>query len=152
MTFRHPKTNQKLLLRLEDSMHHQNNLGADIIIALDDVVSATNTDQKRFKEATYCTIQKFDRYLASHEKKKIQNVFLTIQSGLDLPLREICLEAFRDRDHLIPGYAISGLSGRKEKESFVKIVDFCCNALHDTKPRHLMGVGYPLYYIILCTA
>merc|ERR1711862_569026 len=66
-------------------------------------------------------------------------------------LREICLDAFRVRDDLIPGYAIGGLSGGEEKESFVQIVDFCCKALPDLKPRYLMGVGYPLD-IVLCTA
>merc|ERR1712232_478772 len=111
----------------------------------------TDVDKKRFEEATYRTIRWLDRCFASHKKKETQNLFPIVQGGLDISLREICLEAFRDRDHLIPGYAIGGLSGGEEKESFIKIVDFCCKALPDVKPRYLMGVGYPLG-IVLCTA
>merc|ERR1719491_767884 len=34
------KSNKRMLLRPEDSILHQNNIGADIIMALDDVVSS----------------------------------------------------------------------------------------------------------------
>lgn len=151
VTFKHPTTDQELILRPEDSIKHQNNIGADIIMALDDVVSSTNVDQKRFEEATYRTIRWLDRCMEAHAKKEVQNLFPIVQGGLDTRLREICLEAFRERDEMIPGYAIGGLSGGEEKESFVKIVDFCCKALPDVKPRYLMGVGYPLD-IVVCTA
>ena len=137
-----------IIIFIEDSIHHQNNIGADIIMALDDVVPATDVDKKRFEEATYRTIRWLDRCFESHKKKETQNLFPIVQGGLDISLREICLEAFRERDHLIPGYAIGGLSGGEEKESFIKIVDFCCKALPDVKPRYLMGVGMFFCWIL----
>ena len=47
---------QRMLLRPEDSIHHQNNIGSDIIMALDDVVSSVSDDNTRFKIATYRTV------------------------------------------------------------------------------------------------
>jgi len=150
--FRHPDNpKQELVLRPEDSIRHQNNIGADIIMMLDDVISSTSTSHARFKEATYRTVRWLDRCYASHKKKDKQSLFPIVQGGLDTDLRDICLKEFYKRDLNIPGYAIGGLAGGEEKEKFFKIVDFCCKALPDLKPRYLMGVGYPLD-IVLCTA
>ena len=77
-----------------------------------------------------------------------------MQGGLDTSpggLRDICLAGFRLRDDKAPGYAIGGLAGGESKDCFWKIVDKCCRALPDTKPRYLMGVGYPLD-LVVCTA
>jgi queuine tRNA-ribosyltransferase catalytic subunit len=75
-----------------------------------------------------------------------QNLFPIVQGGLDDTLgglREQCLAGFRHRQvHLgyrIPGYAIGGLAGGEAKDDFWKIVDLCCRALPDDKPRYLMG-------------
>ena len=40
-----------MLLTPEESIRCQNNIGADIIMQLDDVVGATTTDDDRFLEA-----------------------------------------------------------------------------------------------------
>jgi queuine tRNA-ribosyltransferase catalytic subunit len=50
-----------------------------------------------------------------------------------------------------PGYAIGGLAGGEDKESFCKVVAH--NALHlpQQKPRYLMGVGYPID-LVVCVA
>lgn len=41
VNFTHPQTNENLYLRPEDSINAQNEIGADIIMALDDVVKTT---------------------------------------------------------------------------------------------------------------
>ena len=48
---------QRMLLRPEDSIHHQNNIGSDIMMALDDVVSSVADDPARFRIATYRTVR-----------------------------------------------------------------------------------------------
>ena len=48
---------QRMLLRPEDSIHHQNNIGSDIMMALDDVVSSVADDDTRFQIATYRTVR-----------------------------------------------------------------------------------------------
>jgi len=145
---------QRMLLRPEDSIVHQNNIGSDIIMALDDVVSSVTDDDERFKIATYRTLRWLDRCYAAHTKPKEQNLFAIVQGGLDTSLgglREKCLAGFRSRDSQIPGYAIGGLAGGESKDQFWRVVDQCCKALPDDKPRYLMGVGYPLD-LIVCTA
>ena len=47
---------QRMLLRPEDSIYHQNNIGSDIMMALDDVVSSVEVDKTRFEIATYRTV------------------------------------------------------------------------------------------------
>lgn len=150
-----PKTkSQRMLLRPEDSIYHQNNIGSDIIMALDDVVSSTADDRKRFEIATYRTLRWLDRCHAAHRRPHDQNLFPIVQGGLDTSpggLRDICLAGFRLRDEKAPGYAIGGLAGGESKEDFWRVVHHCCCALPDTKPRYLMGVGYPLD-LVVCTA
>jgi queuine/archaeosine tRNA-ribosyltransferase len=135
-----------LLLRPEDSIQHQNNIGANIIMALDDVISSVSVNEERFQIATYRTLRWYDRCYNAHMKKLTQNLFPIVQGGLDTSvggLREQCLAGFRHREinanYIIPGYAIGGLAGGEEKHHFWKVVDQCCRALPDNKPRYLMG-------------
>ena len=41
----------------------------------------------------------------------------------------------------LPGYAIGGLSGGEEKDTFWRIVTLCTDLLPKNKPRYVMGVG-----------
>jgi tRNA-guanine family transglycosylase len=52
-----------MLLTPEESIHIQNNIGADIIMALDDVVKTTITGP-RIEEAMYRTLRWIDRCIA----------------------------------------------------------------------------------------
>ena len=162
-------TTERMLLRPEDSITHQNNIGSDIMMALDDVVSSVTDDNERFTIATYRTLRWLDRCFAAHTRPNEQNLFPIVQGGLDVSvggLREQCLAGFMKRDtegnnvgkqqqkkssYRIPGYAIGGLAGGESKEDFWKVVDQCCKALPDDKPRYLMGVGYPLD-LVVCSA
>jgi queuine tRNA-ribosyltransferase len=149
---------ERLLLRPEDSISHQNNISANIIMALDDVVSSVAVNRSRFVEATHRTLRWYDRCYKAHAKKDSQNLFPIVQGALDTDLgglREQCLAGFRLREECrgmhAPGYAIGGLAGGEEKDLFWRVVDQACRALPDDKPRYLMGVGYPLD-LIVCTA
>ena len=156
VTFENPYSSngERMLLRPEDSIHHQNDIGSDIIMALDDVVSSISENEERFRQATHRTLRWLDRCLASHKYPKKQALFAIVQGGLDVSLgglRQQCLAGFRNRSGKISGYAIGGLAGGESKEEFWKVVDLCCQALPDGKPRYLMGVGYPLD-LVVCTA
>lgn len=109
---------QRMMLRPEDSIAHQNNIGSDIMMALDDVVSSITDNDERFEIATYRTLRWLDRCLAAHARPREQNLFAIVQGGLDTKvggLREKCLAGFRARDDKIPGYAIGGLAGGESK-------------------------------------
>ncbi|ONM55083.1 Queuine tRNA-ribosyltransferase [Zea mays] len=128
VTFQSPVDGKPMLLTPEESIHIQNNIGADIIMALDDVVKTTITGP-RIKEAMYRTIRWIDRCIAG----KIIN----------LANRTIELSSMK--------YAIGGLAGGEDKDSFWRVVAQCTAGLPENKPRYVMGVGYPLD-IVVCSA
>ncbi|KAK8789813.1 hypothetical protein WA158_006593 [Blastocystis sp. Blastoise] len=195
--FRDPVDGHQLLLTPEESIRCQMNIGADIMMALDDVVHSCRADYDRYKEATFRTVRWLDRCLDTHKKgqhnrgkycnsynlhqnsladqetnqsedpnihgelSKLkegevvpQNLFPIVQGWLDTEkggLRDICIQEFLKRDDQIPGYAIGGLAGGEDKESFCRVVEFCTARLPEGKPRYVMGVGYPLD-ILVCSA
>ena len=155
VTFESPfEAGKMLLLRPEDSIGHQLEIGSDIMMALDDVVSSVTDNDARFLEATHRTLRWLDRCLDAHTNRKHQNLFAITQGGLDVSLggmREQCLAGFRNRDAHIPGYAIGGVAGGESKDAFWRVVHQACQALPDDKPRYLMGVGYPLD-LVVCVA
>lgn len=55
VTFQSPVDGSQMLLTPEESIRIQNRLGADIIMALDDVVPTTAPSAERFREATFRT-------------------------------------------------------------------------------------------------
>ncbi|TMW59936.1 hypothetical protein Poli38472_005005 [Pythium oligandrum] len=141
-----------MLLTPEMSIQHQNRIGSDIIMALDDVVSSVSDDTARFEEACDRTIRWIDRCMEAHANPERQNLFGIVQGGLDVSeggLRDRCLDAFIERD--LPGYAIGGLAGGESKDDFWKVVAKCAARLPDNKPRYVMGVGYPLD-LVVCSA
>ena len=151
VTFQSPVDGQQMLLTPERSMQIQNNIGADIIMALDDVVSSVCVDESRFEEATHRTLRWIDRCIAAHQNTSKQALFGIVQGGLNPRLRKICLEGLKERDDRLPGYAIGGLAGGEEKAAFCKVVSQCTAALPPNKPRYVMGVGYPLD-LVICSA
>ena len=158
-------------LRPEDSIQCQNEIGADVIMQLDDVISSVQSNDERFRLATLRTLRWYDRCVKAHSKPHNQNLYPILQGHLDISpggLREICLAGFKHRDiggirsetspasseeeqRTIPGFAVGGLAGGEAKEDFWKVVDHACRHLPDNRPRYLMGVGYPLD-LVVCTA
>lgn len=154
VTFHSPVDGSELLLTPEESMAIQNSIGADIMMALDDVVDAKTVDAARFEEACDRTLRWIDRCIGAHKRIEQQNLFGIVQGGLDISpggLRERCLRGMMERDENLPGYAIGGLAGGEEKSDFWRVVAMCCEVLPQHKPRYLMGVGYPLD-IVVCSA
>jgi len=151
VSFQSPSNGQSMMLTPEHSMKIQNKLGADIMMALDDVVSSVNPSYERFEEATHRTTRWFDRCLQAHERPHDQNLFPIVQGGLDYGLRQLSLKQLMERDDRIPGYAIGGLAGGEDKESFWNVVHWCTQALPENKPRYVMGIGYPVD-IVVCSA
>ncbi|GLC34723.1 hypothetical protein PLESTB_001230700 [Pleodorina starrii] len=149
VTFQSPVDGSAMLLTPEQSIAIQNRLGADIIMALDDVVPTTANDPARFEEATHRTTRWIDRCIAAHSRPGEQNLFAIVQGGLDTRLREISMQQLVARD--LPGYAIGGLAGGESKDDFWRVVSQCTAGLPPGKPRYVMGIGYPLD-IVVCSA
>lgn len=142
----------KSLLTPEESIHYQNQIGSDIMMALDDVVSSTLEDMDRVKEATVRTTRWIDRCIKANKNPSTQNLFGIVQGHLDPGLRTYSLKELIRRD--LPGYAIGGLSGGEGKDKFWRVVEQCTRpegGLPANKPRYLMGVGYSLD-LVVCVA
>ncbi|CAL0319330.1 unnamed protein product [Lupinus luteus] len=148
VTFQSPVDGKPMLLTPEESIQIQNRIGADIIMALDDVVKTTITGP-RIEEAMYRTLRWIDRCIEAHGRPHDQNLFGIVQGGLDPVLRDICIKGLVDRN--LPGYAIGGLAGGEDKDSFWRVVAQCTGSLPEDKPRYVMGVGYPLD-VVVCSA
>jgi queuine tRNA-ribosyltransferase len=151
VAFQSPVDGSQMMLTPERSMQIQNDIGADIMMALDDVVSSVCVEDARFEEATHRTLRWIDRCIAAHSRPSEQALFGIVQGGLDPRLRGICLEGLKARDDKLPGYAIGGLAGGEEKAAFCRVVSQCTAALPPNKPRYVMGVGYPLD-LVVCSA
>jgi queuine tRNA-ribosyltransferase len=75
----------------EDSIHVQNQIGADIMMALDDVVHVL-VKGPRVEDACKRTVRWLDRCIAAHKRPEEQALFGIVQGGLDEKLRDYCLE------------------------------------------------------------
>lgn len=146
--FQSPVDGTEMLLTPEKSVQIQNDIGADIIMALDDVVPSTTTGP-RVEDACHRTLRWIDRCIAAHARPTEQSLFGIVQGGLDHRLRELCCKGLVEKD--LPGYAVGGLSGGEAKDVFWKVVDQCTDLLPNDKPRYCMGVGYP-EDLVVCVA
>ncbi|EIE21665.1 Queuine tRNA-ribosyltransferase [Coccomyxa subellipsoidea C-169] len=147
--FQSPVDGSLMMLTPERSIAIQNKLGADIIMALDDVVSSVNPSRERFTEATHRTTRWIDRCIKAHARPHEQNLFAIVQGGLDEHLRAISIKDLSERN--LPGYAVGGLAGGESKDDFWRVVAQCTapgTGLPPDKPRYVMGVGYPLDIVI----
>lgn len=150
--FESPVDGSEMMLTPEQSIQCQNEIGADIMMQLDDVVSSVNPDDARFQEATDRSVRWLDRCIKAHKRPQEQNLFAIIQGGLDVSpegMRERCIKEMVKRN--LPGYAIGGLAGGEDKEKFWRVVAHNARHLPAHKPRYLMGVGYPLD-LVVCVA
>ena len=129
--FQSPIDGSEMMLTPEQSIKCQNEIGADIIMQLDDVVSSVNPDEARFQEATSRSVRWLDRCISAHARPQEQNLFAIIQGGLDVSpggMREMCLKEMIQRD--LPGYAIGGLAGGEDKDSFWRVVAHVSDVLY----------------------
>jgi tRNA-guanine family transglycosylase len=73
--FQNPSDGREMMLTPEESIKCQNEIGADIMMQLDDVVSSVNVDEGRFREATARSVRWLDRCIAAHRRPQQQNLF-----------------------------------------------------------------------------
>ncbi len=164
VTFQSPHDGSRMVLSPEHSVRLQHQIGSDIVMQLDDVVSSMERGP-RLEEAMLRSVRWLDRCVAAHAPRAhCQNLFAIIQGGLDPALRVRCVEEMTKRD--VPGFAIGGLSGGEAKVSaskllsvlmfraqdeFWRMVHLVAPLLPANKPRYVMGIGYA-EDLVVCTA
>ncbi|MGD0460864.1 MAG: tRNA guanosine(34) transglycosylase Tgt [Tepidisphaeraceae bacterium] len=122
------------------SIQVQNDLGADIIMALDQCPSGTAGAEVQ-RQAAERTIRWAQQSLAAHRRPGEQGLFGIVQGGADLDLRRRCAAELAAMD--FSGYAIGGLAVGEGFEAMKTVLREIGPALPADKPRYLMGVGFP---------
>ncbi len=122
----------------EKVMRIQEQLGADIIMCLDEC--ATPTDYAYSKAAMERTHRWAERCRAAHTRPD-QALFGIVQGGIFPDLRRESAAFIAGLD--FPGIAIGGLSVGESKQEMYQTLDLLERHLPRHKPRYLMGVGAP---------
>ena len=128
-----------LRLTPEAAIAAQNELGADLIMALDEC-PALPAGSGALREAVRRTLVWAERSRAAHRRAD-QALYGIVQGGLDLALRRNCLERLVELG--FDGYALGGLSVGEPQEAMWGLLHDFAAELPADRPRYLMGVGTP---------
>lgn len=133
----------------EKSMQIQHHLGADIMMAFDELTTLLNSREYQV-ESLERTRRWATRCLAEHERltreradKPYQMLYGVIQGAQYEDLRR---KAARDLSAMeVAGRSFDGfgIGGALEKENLATIVNWVCEELPEEKPRHLLGLSEP---------
>jgi queuine tRNA-ribosyltransferase len=116
----------------------QENLGADIIMALDECPEPRNYAYNRAAlERTHAWAR---RSLDAHRRSD-QALFGIVQGGIFKDLREESAAFISSLG--FPGNAVGGLSVGESKTETYRVLDWMDSCLPEDRPRYLMGVGTP---------
>jgi len=123
----------------ERAMEIQEQLGADIIMALDECIphTADRSYQKLAMERTHAWASRCQRA----QRRSDQLLFGIVQGGMEQELRHDSALYLSEMD--FPGYGIGGLSVGETKAVTYEMIEACTEVLPEVKPRYLMGVGSP---------
>jgi len=149
VTFKDPRTGDTIFLSPEISIQIQMKLGADMVVAFDDVVSLDAAGRGRTLEAFERThrwlersVAEYDRLTTDMKEGEKPLMFGVVQGGLDKKLRKKSLEIVQSLP--VGGIAIGGLSVGESREEMHEMLEYLAPLYDDSKrPRFLLGVGDP---------
>jgi queuine tRNA-ribosyltransferase len=136
----------------EHSMEVQIALGADICMAFDECTEYP-AERSRSEESLRLTMAWARRSLEHFKEHcgkvawseelggRRQSLFGIVQGGMYRDLRRECVERLVEME--FDGYAIGGLSVGEPRELTMEMIAEVLPLLPATKPRYVMGVGYP---------
>lgn len=150
VTFKDPKTGDMVFLSPEISMQIQLKLGADMMVAFDDVTSLDEKGRDRTMEAFERTHRWLERSLAEFQRltKSMSEaerplLFGVVQGGLDKELRKKSLDIVQSLP--VDGIAIGGLSVGETREEMHGMIAYLGEHYDNSpRPRFLLGVGDPI--------
>ncbi len=136
----------------ESVMRVQRNIGADVIMQLDELVAGatehSDTDkamQRSLRWLDRCRIElarlESERPIADAQADA-QALFPIVQGGVYDDLRRSSISGILDSGDW-KGIAVGGLSVGEPKPEMYRTLDVCNELLPGDKPRYLMGVGFP---------
>lgn len=136
--FRSYRDGQKILLTPESSIQAQKDLGADIIIPLDEL-PPYHIDSVEMRESFERTHRWERRSLDEHLKDpKQQAMYAVIHGGINPDLRRESCKILTDLP--FDGFSIGGSVG-KNKQELKEVISYTRPLLPEEKPTHLLGIG-----------
>lgn len=114
----------------------QENLGADIIMALDE---CPPPQDRRYNESALVRTHAWAERCLRARRRNDQVLFGIIQGGVFPDLREQSARFLTSLE--FPGYGIGGLSVGESKPETYAVLDLLGALLPEDKPRYLMGLG-----------
>ena len=139
VTFRSHIDGSLFELSPEKAIQHQEQLGADCIMCLDECPSHEVPIEK-LRQAVDRTTD-WARRCRDAQTRTDQALLAIVQGGTDPAERERSAEGLLKLE--FPGYAIGGLSVGESPEAMYETLDVITPMLPTDRPRYLMGVGTP---------
>ncbi len=146
--FQNPVNGDEVFLSPEKSIQIQMTLGADMLVAFDDVTALDDKGRDRTQDAFERTHRWLERSLAEFIKltksmrpEKRPLLFGVVQGGLDKKLRRKSLELVQALP--VDGIAIGGLSVGETRAEMHGMLKFLAPLYDPARPRFLLGVGDP---------
>lgn len=143
--FRNPFNNTLEFLRPEDIIKIEEELGADVVMTLDDVPHYGKTF-KEHEEAMKRTHLWAQRCKEAHTKKNEQLLFGICQGGTFEDLRKESARFINSLD--FDGVALGGLGIGEGSSLMEEMVKISVAEIDERKVRYLMGVGSPRDLVI----
>lgn len=137
--FRSYLDGRKYFLSPERSIQIQRQLGADLIVQLDEC-TPFHVDKEYTARSMEMSMRWGDRSLAEHARQDDgrQVMYGIVQGGVYPDLRKQSCEYTRDRNFFAT--AIGGSLGAN-KEQMYEVVAMCSEHIHPLRPVHLLGIG-----------
>ncbi len=139
VTFRSHLDGSAHLMTPELSIKVQEDLGSDIAMCFDECVPWP-CSREESEEAVRRTLRWAERCRDAHAGNG-QALFGIVQGSVFEDQRVLCARELAAMD--LPGYAIGGLSVGEPHGEMYRILDSVTPEMPISKPRYLMGVGYP---------
>jgi len=142
VSFRSHIDGSKHMFSPERVMQIERDIGADIIMVLDECIPYP-TDYDYADKSCLRTERWAIRCRDEHDRitDGSQMLFAITQGGIYPELRERYARRLVELD--FPGYAIGGLAVGEPKRDMFDMVKLSTDILPEKKPRYLMGVGFP---------
>lgn len=149
VVFKDPANGDTVTLTPEKSIQIQFKLGADMMVAFDDVVALDPKGKERTQEAFERTHRWLERSIAEYKKlsanlKETEKplLFGVVQGGLSKKLRAESLKLVQSSG--VQGIAIGGLSVGESRTEMHSMLEFLAPLYDPTRPHFLLGVGDPV--------
>lgn len=127
-----------VFLSPETSIQAQKKIGADIIVAFDELLPY-HIEKAYQSKALDRTHRWEERSLIEHKKKPTQQaLYSVLHGGIDLAMRQQSIDFLSKLD--FDGYAIGGSVG-KNLEEMITMLSYVVPRLPHTKPNHLLGIA-----------